>query len=363
MFQLAARLAARSRLAAARGPGARRGRAASRRLGAGALAALGLLAAAGSARAQQKSEIGITRQPGIIYLPTHVIEKQGLIEKHAARLGVPGVRTKWITFSGGGNQTDALLAGNVDIVNTGVGNLLLLWDRTRGGVKGIVATSALPLILVSRDPKIRSLKDIGPGDKIAVPTVKVSTQAILLQMAAAQLYGPDQSGRLDANTVQLGHPDAAIALLNPTHEIKTHFAAPPFQYVELKSVPGAHVVAQSPDIIGGPLTQGQFFTTTKFAEANPRIVEAVRAASQEAQDFIRRDTRAAVEIYREVTGDKAGVEDLLGWLGEPGMMEFNLQPQGTMKFAEHLGRIGTLRTRPKAWTDYYLPVAHDLGGS
>ncbi len=117
---------------------------------------------------------------------------------------------------GGGSQTDALLAGNVDIVNTGTGNLLLLWDRTRGGVKGIVATSALPLLLVSRDPKIRTIKDIGPGDKVAVPTVKVSTQAILLQMAAGEIWGADQSGRLDASTVQLGHPDAAIALANPT---------------------------------------------------------------------------------------------------------------------------------------------------
>ncbi len=42
---------------------------------------------------------------------------------------MPGVKTKWLTFTGGGSQTDALLAGNVDIVNTGTGNLLLLWDR------------------------------------------------------------------------------------------------------------------------------------------------------------------------------------------------------------------------------------------
>ncbi len=207
-----------------------------RRAFAAGLLAAGLLAA-GPGLAQQKSEIAITRQPGIIYLPTHVIEKQGLIETHAARLGLPGIKTKWLTFTGGGSQTDALLAGNVDIVNTGTGNLLLLWDRTRGGVKGIVATSALPLLLVSRDPKIRTIKDIGPGDKVAVPTVKVSTQAILLQMAAGEIWGADQSGRLDASTVQLGHPDAAIALANPTHEIKTHFAAPPFQYVELRNLP------------------------------------------------------------------------------------------------------------------------------
>ncbi|WP_438646691.1 ABC transporter substrate-binding protein [Salinarimonas soli] len=328
-----------------------------------ALVALGAGAWTSAAMAQAKSEVSITRQPGILYMPTHVIERQKLIEKHAERLGVSGVTTKWITFSGGGAQTDALLSGGVDIVNTGTGNLLLLWDRTRGGVKGIVASSALPLALITRDPKIQSIKDLGPGDKVAVPTVKVSTQAILLQMASAQLYGADQWGKLDANTVQLGHPDAAAAMSNPTHEVRSHFAAPPFQYIEMKNVPGARIIAQSPDIIGGPLSQAQFFTTTKYADANPKIIQAVRDASQEAQDFIRKDTKAAVEIYKEVTGDKTSVEDLLEWLKQPGMMEWNLQPQGTMKFAEHLHRVGTLKNMPKSWKDYYLPVAHDLSGS
>ena len=138
------------------------------------------LASMPAAQAQQKTEISITRQPSILYLPSLVMEKQELIEKAAAKLGVPGVKVKWVTFSSGGAQTDALLSGSVDVVNTGVGNLLLLWDRTRGDIKGIIATSAQPLTLITRDPKIHSLKDYGPGDKIAVPTVRVSTQAILL---------------------------------------------------------------------------------------------------------------------------------------------------------------------------------------
>jgi NitT/TauT family transport system substrate-binding protein len=65
-----------------------------RRLCAGVAAAVGLLALANSASAQQKNEISITRQPGIIYLPTHIIEKQQLIEKHAAQLGLPELKTK-----------------------------------------------------------------------------------------------------------------------------------------------------------------------------------------------------------------------------------------------------------------------------
>src|SRR6476620_11673364 len=203
------------------------------------------------ASAQAKSEIALSRQPGIFYMPSHIMEKNRLIEKHAAALGVPGVTTKWINLSGGGAQTDALLAGGVDILNTGTGNLLLLWDRTRGGVKGIVATSAQPMLLISRDPKIKSITDFGPNHKIAVPTVKVSTQAIVLQIAAAEAFGPDQWSKLDPNTVQLGHPDAYVAMTNTQHEVRNHFAIPPFTFLELKNVPGAHVVLSSPDVMGG----------------------------------------------------------------------------------------------------------------
>jgi NitT/TauT family transport system substrate-binding protein len=333
------------------------------RAGTGAIAALAITLSGLPAQAQQKSEIALSRQPGIFYMPSHIMEKQKLIEKHAAALGVSGVTTKWINLSGGGAQTDALLAGGVDILNTGTGNLLLLWDRTRGGVKGIVATSAQPMTLISRDAHIKSLRDFGPNDKIAVPTVKVSTQAIVLQIAASELFGADQWAKLDANTVQLGHPDAYVAMTNAQHEVRNHFAIPPFTFLELKNVAGAHVVLSSPDVMGGPLSQAQFFTTTKFADANPKIIQAVRDATREAHDLIRSDTRAAVEIYKEVTGDKTSVEDLLAWLKEPGMMEWNLQPQGTMKFAAHLFKTGTLKTLPKAWTDYYLPVAHDLKGT
>jgi NitT/TauT family transport system substrate-binding protein len=327
------------------------------------VALAGAFAHVAPAVAQAKSEISITRQPGILYLPSHVMEKQQLIEKEAAKLCLPNLKVTWASLSGGGAQTDALLSGNVDIVNTGVGNLLLLWDRTKGGVKGIVANSALPLTLVTRNPNIRTLKDYTPGDRIAVPTLKVSTQAILLQMASEKTFGADQTTKLDANAVQLGHPDAAIMMANPQGEVTSHFAAPPYQYFELKNVKGAHVVLTSPDIIGGPLTQSQFFTTTKFAEANPKVIAAIKAATFAAIDFIKTNTPAAVDIYREITKDKMSAEEVLDMLKQPGMMEWTAAPQGTMKFAAHLHKVGTLKTMPKAWTEYYLPITADLPGS
>jgi NitT/TauT family transport system substrate-binding protein len=327
------------------------------------VAATAFAALSSGVAAQQKTEISITRQPGILYLPSHVMEKQHLIENAAAKLGVSNLKVTWASLSGGGAQTDALLSGNVDVVNTGVGNLLLLWDRTKGGVKGIVANSALPLALITRNPNIHTIKDYGPNDRIAVPTLKVSTQAILLQMASEKAFGSGQMTKLDANTVQLGHPDAAIAMANPQGEITSHFAAPPYSYYELKNVKGAHVVLSSPDVIGGPLTQSQFFTTTKFADANPKIVAAIKAATFDAIAFIRKDTPAAVEIYKEITHDKMPSDEILDMLKQPGMMEWTAAPQGTMKFAEHLHKVGTLKTMPKAWTDYYLSITADLPGN
>lgn len=316
-----------------------------------------------SSSAQQKTEITITKQPSILYLPALVMQKQELIEKKAAEQGVKDLKVNWRSFSGGGAATDALLSDNVEIVNSGVGNLLLLWDRTKGKVKGITTHSALPLALVSRDPNIKSLKDFGPKDKIAVPTVRVSTQAILLQMAAEKEFGADNWSKLDANTVQLGHPDAAAMLANPNGEISTHFAAPPFYYKELKTIPNAHVILRSNDIIDGGLSQSTLFTTTKFAEANPKIIQAVLDASKDAIAFIKANPEKSVEIYREISGDKTSSEELLDMLKQPGMMDFQMAPAGSMKFAEHMTKVGILKTKPEKWTDYFLPQSAALNGS
>jgi NitT/TauT family transport system substrate-binding protein len=325
-------------------------------------AVVALIAPAQDAAAQEKKEITISRQPGINYMPVHVIERQKLMEKHAARLGLADLKINWVMLGGGGAQTDAMLAGGVDIVNTGVTNLLLLWDRTKGGVKGVVGTSAQPLALISRNPNIKSLKDFKEGDKIAVPTIKVSTQSMLMQIAASKMFGPEQWGKFDPLTVQMAHPDAAIAMTNPNHEVANHFAAPPFQFFELKNVPGAHTVITSVEIMGGPMTQANFFTTTKFADANPKAIEALKAAAIEAEEFIRKSPLQAAELYKAGTGDKTSAEDLVAILKEPGMMEYGAAPQKTMKIAEHMFKTGTLKTMPQSWKDYYLPAVHDMQG-
>ena len=296
-------------------------------------------------------------------MPTYIMEAQGLIEKHAAALGVPGVAVQWATFNGGGAATDALLAGSVDMVNTGVGNMLLLWDRTHGRVKAFVATCAEPLVLVSRDPRITSLADYGPGDRIAVPTIKISTQAVLLSIAAVKMFGKADAGHFDPLTVQFGHPDAMAQLLDPGSTVKSHFSAPPFFAEELRRVPGAHVVTDSPAILGGRCRRPFCSPRRRMRRPTPPCWFATRAAVAEATALILGDPAEAVRVYRRASGDVLSEADLLAVLALPGMNDFSVQPQGTMRFATHLASVGLLRTAPGSWKDYFFPMAHDLAGS
>lgn len=128
-------------------------------------------------------------------------------------------------------------------------------------------------------------------------------------------------------------------------------------------MPGAHVVTSSQEIVGTPLTVALMFTTTRFAEANPKIVQAIYDASVEALQMIKTDTRRAVKIYRTSSKDKLTTDELLAMLKEPGMMAFETTPQGTMVFARHLAKTGMLKTEPKSWSEFFLPIAHAHGGS
>ena len=80
-------------------------------------------------------------------------------------------------------------------------------------MKGIAACGGMPMHLLTRNPRVRTLSDFTEKDKIAVPTIKVSSQATILQMAAEQEFGPSGRDKLDSITVQPGHPDATLAML------------------------------------------------------------------------------------------------------------------------------------------------------
>jgi NitT/TauT family transport system substrate-binding protein len=307
------------------------------------------------------SEIRISKQYGLPYLSVVVMEQSQLIEKHAKAMGLGDVKVTWATIGSGGTSTDSLLAGNLDFVTSGVSNMLLLWSRTGGQVKALSAAAAVPLVMVTRNPNVKTIADLSDKDKIAVPTVKVSMQSTILGIAAEKLFGDSARGKFDPLTVAMAHPDATVYLLSGGGELTTHFSAPPYQYQALKA-PGVHEILNSTEVMGGPATITVVFGTTKFHDANPKTIAAMNAALGEAMDFIAKDPRAACELYLKASREKLTVDELAEMIAKPGFA-FTLTPNGVMKYAEQMYKTGVIKTRPDSWKDPFFPSAHGLPGS
>jgi NitT/TauT family transport system substrate-binding protein len=325
--------------------------------------ALALWAGAGPHAAAEVSEIRIAQQPGLTYLPFILLEANRLVEKHAKAAGLGDVKVTWFRFSGGNVMNDALLSGNLDIANSGPPAFLTLWARTKGNlaVRGIAAYNSLPLHLNTRNPAVRSIRDLTDKDRIAVPAVRASMQAMLLQMEAERVFGPGQHGRLDALTVSRGHADAMAQLFQDGSEINAHFAAPPFTALELAR-PGIRTILTAEDVLGAPATVGLAYTTARFHDQNPKAYAAFFAALREAIEFIRTNRREAAEIFVKTTKVKSTVDEIVAQLSEP-KTEFGLTPQGMLKFAHFLHRTGQIKERPDTWQDLFFPAIHSAPGS
>lgn len=327
----------------------------------GLVVALALVLATVGARAEV-GELKITKQPGLLFAPMLLMEHHKLVEKHAAAAGVPDLKVSWLTIMSGGANNDALLSGSVHITTSGVTNMLLLWGKTNGDVKAIIGVAGLPFKLVTRDPKIKTIKDYGPNDRIAVPTVRQSIQAITLGIALQKAYGDDKANeKLVPNQVQMGHPDALTALLNPQHEVASHFASSPFQEIALKN-PGIHVVLESRDALGGDVHVALAYGTTKFYTENPKTVRAFLAAYEEAASMIKKDPKASAETYLSMVKERATVDEVVQLLSQPGAI-YQAAPIGTMVYAQYMAKSGFIKPAPKSWKDYFFPLLHDRDGS
>ena len=326
-----------------------------------ALAMIALKPAA-KAEAQEIKEITLAQQFGAIFIPLMAMENLQLIEKQAAAQGIGDLKVNWAKMAGPSVMVDAIISGNLHFSAQGVPSLALMWDRTKGsvGVKAISAITNTDIYLNTRNPSIKSIRDFTDKDRIALPSVKVSTQALFLQIAAEKEWGPGQHGKLDHLTVGLAHPDALVAVLNPMGEITTHFATSPFHETEMKA--GFKTVTSGYEIMGGPVSNLVFVTTEKFRTANPKVYAVVVAAMDEAIAWTNADKRRAAKLYMEMTKEKKlSEDDVVALISIPGF-DFTKEPKKTFKFAEFMHRIGSLKSKPESWKDLYFAEAHGLPG-
>ena len=307
------------------------------------------------------SEIAVAQQYGVAFLPLMIMQEDKLIEKHATAAGLKDLKVTWAKVAGPSAMNDGLISNSLHFAAQGAPSLITLWDKTNGQIKGLSAITTYPLYLMTRNPKVKTIKDFSAEDKIAVPSVKISTQAIMLQMAAAKAFGQDNYTKLDPLTVSLSHPDATLAFLNNTAGVNAHFSTSPFYEQEVRA-PGAHLITTSYEILGGPATALVITANAKFREANPKTFKAFYDALKEAIDGINKDKPAAAKRYLVLAHDtKSTQEEILKVISDKDYA-YTLQPQKVFATAQFMAKIGSVKKAPGKLEDMFFPEAAGVGG-
>lgn len=308
-------------------------------------------------------EVRIGRQLGIGYLQVYVMQDQKLLEKNAKAEGIADLDVAYHAIGSPAVLNDGLLSGKLDIVVAGPTSFLVLWDRTRGSanpVKMISGLSQQPVYLIANTPRIKTLADFTADDRIAVPAIKTSTQAILLGIAAAKMFGPDQRTHFDKMQIAYSHPDAVVAL-SARSGITAHFASIPFYEQEL-ALPGMHKVISSYDILGGPATLFCLWSTSKFVTDHPKVMRALWNSLRQATEFINKNPAEAAKIYLKLDNSKQSVDSIVKIFEDPQVV-YSLTPKNIVPIAEYMAKNGMLHEKPASWKDLVFPEAMSLPGS
>ena len=322
-----------------------------------------LLAAPTVLRAQAPLTVTFVQQRGLLYLPVDEMVSGGILQKEATKLGLGKVDASVKTLSGPAPVIDALLSGSADYGTAALPSLLTLWDNTHGTpneVKAVGTVSNGAMVLYTINPNVKKISDFTEKDRIAVPSVRISFNAMMLEMAAEKICNDPH--RLDHLTVGLGHPDAVAALSAGYGKatVTAHIAVQPFTSRGLK-LPGAHVVADSREVFGGPLTQITLLATKQTKEKNPTLFKAVASALDEAIKVANADKRAAAILWKKAQNASESVDDLVALLSDPGF-EFTSQPHRIAYFAAFLNRIGSMKTKVGDWKDLFWETAYNQKG-
>jgi NitT/TauT family transport system substrate-binding protein len=329
-------------------------------------ASVGLVAAlllgGGSVARAETTRVRVATQLGLAYLPLVVMEHDHLWEKQADAAGVR-IHVEYTRLGGAAGLNDALLSDSVELAAGGIAPMLLLWDRTASTshVTGVAALNASPVDVLTNRPGIKSLADFTAEDRIAVPAIKTSIQAIVLMAAAEKTFGRGQANRLDTLTVTMQHPDALTALMAHSSQITGYVSSSPFQDIALKT-PGISKLTDSFAVFGGPTTLGVVYAKRQFAADNPIVMGSFYAALREAITLIAYRPGTAIDQYLKVTQEKTSRALLEEIITHPDF-KFGLEPIGTLAVAQIMQHFGFLKQTPTSWKDYFAEPLYAGQGS
>lgn len=310
------------------------------------VAGLALLLGISSAWAAQPQTVVIADQFGPGHLVTLVMKQRQLLERR-----FPSTRFDWRVVTSGAVVRDGMMADSIHIGLSAPPPFLLGVDK---GVKWKIVAGAATYDqwLLTKDPKIRTLKDFLSGERKQIAVVGLdSFPAIQLRKAAQRELGDAKA--LDAHLVIMSPPQAVQALL--TDQV-AGTAIPPVHMVRALDG-GARIVVEH--VFSGPVTNNFYVMMTSFHERYPEFARGFHDAVEEAVRFIAAEPMQAFQILSDDEGGKTTAAQYSDLTKRSGT-EFGTVPKRVIEVGEFMKEIGMIKTVPRSLDEVtFMP----LGGS
>lgn len=214
-------------------------------------------------------------------LPSIVEKEEGIFTKAFAD---DGIEVKYAEITSGADQTQALAAGDVQVLYAVGATSVILSAANDADIKVLNMYSRSPkaFCMYSKDESISSPEDLR-GKTIAGP---VGTN--LHELLAAYLATADMTVD-DVNFVNMGIPEAKAGLEGGSVDVALLAGAAAYQTQQQ----GYHLITDGEGLINAIIAVA---VTNKFYEAHPEIIERLQSAQAEIADFIQNHEQEAYEM-------------------------------------------------------------------
>ena len=246
-----------------------------------------LLLMGGCGKEKKLDELNITYVKSPLNVPSILEKNLNIFDKEFEK---DGITVKFHNLTTGPEQTQALAAGELDILHAlgGTSAILAASNGVDLKVTNIYSRSPKGFMLLSNDKTLVSPENLR-GKKVAGPKGTILHQLLLAYLAKGNMTADD------IEFINMGLPETAAALQNGT--VDAGLLAGPVALGAIKN--GTEVVTNGEGLVEGIIVTA---VSSDFLEKYPEIVERFLAVNEKTVKSIDENFDEVLEVVGKETG-------------------------------------------------------------
>ena len=287
------------------------------------------------------SKIRIMATNGIGHAPLYVMNELSLIEKYA-----PNAKLDLTIASSSNGLNEAFIANQTDFASFSISDFMIGLDK---GIpyKISSALSYSRFGIQTNNPNIKTLKDVGPNDKVSITSL-TGFSATLFYMACEKEFGDYKA--LENNIVVMDAVNGEMALINKSSGISLHVHS--LSTILRENRAGCPTILDSIDILGEKCTSIIIVGSNDFVEKQPELYNAYLSALDEAVSLITNKDEQALEVMSK--SFNISKEEIIENL-DSGNLSFSTTEYNILPLVDFLYRTGITSTKIESLDEVSFP--------